>query len=178
MSLLEVLSDQSAFGFTGRINVLVKSTSQLYGVIYQREGSIVGADTQGVSGKKALFRMVFLDVESSNYLKYVVEPEIIKDEYAKMNLNFADLKIESQKYFQVYMDSKKLKPPMSLQLMINPEIVVNTEELTPEEFDTLSLLTEWSKVSDIYNQTKLLEFELTNSLISLRRKKAIRVFQN
>ncbi len=178
MSLLEVLSEQSAFGFTGKINVLIKSSSQLYGTIYQNEGSIVGAIAQQFSGKKALFKMVFLDVESSNYLKYVVEPEIIKNENIKMNLSYIDLKAESQTYFQTYIDSKKLKPPMDLQLIVNPEIVVNQENLTPEEFDTLSLLTEWSKVSDVYSQTKLLEFELTNSLVSLRRKKAIRVFQN
>lgn len=178
MALLEILNDQSAFGFTGKINVLVKSSGQLFGVIYQNEGLIVDADAQGLKGKKALFRLIFTDVETTDYLKYVVEPEILKEDNLVFKISNDELKKEASKNFQEYLAAKKLRPPANLKLVIDPEIIVNSEKITPEEFDVLALLSEWCLVSDIYKHSKLLEYEITNALVNLRKKKAIKVFQN
>lgn len=178
MSLLEILKDQASFGFTGKINVLVKSTGQFLGVIYQSEGDIVSAQAGNVTGRKALFKMVLLDVDSDDYLKFIVEPEILKDENFQIKISFEELKSESQKKFHSYLEAKKLKPPANLKLVIDPEIVVNNTQVSAEEFDVLALLSEWCLVSDIYKYSKLLEFEVTNALVSLRKKKAIKVFQN
>lgn len=178
MGLLEILNEQSAFGFTGRINVLVKSNGQLFGVVYQNEGTVVDAQSQSLIGLRALYRMIFTDVESQDFLKYIVEPEILKSENFQLNISLDTLKQEASKKFQEYIAAKKLKPPANLRLVIDPEIIVNTNQVSAEEYDILSLLTEWSKVSDVYKYSNLLEYEITNALVSLRRKKAIRVFQN
>ena len=122
--------------------------------------------------------MIFLDVETNDYLKFVVEPEILKEENFKIKLTYDELKSEAQKSFQEYLNAKKLKPPASLKLVIDPEIIVNNHQLSPEEYDVLSVLTEWCQVNDVYKYSKLLEFEVTNALVSLRKKKAIKVFQN
>ena len=76
------------------------------------------------------------------------------------------------------MSAKKLKPAMNLRLVIDPEVIVSHDEITPEEFDILSVLSEWCVVSDVYKYSKLMEFEVTNALVSLRKKRAIKVFQN
>ena len=178
MGLLEILNEQSAFGFTGRINVLVKSNGQLFGVIYQNEGTIVDAESQSLNGLRALYKMIFTDVESQDFLKFIVEPEILKSENLQLNISLDELKSDASKKFQEYIAAKKLRPPANLKLVIDPEIIVNTNQVSPEEYDILSLLTEWSKVSDIYKYSNLLEYEITNALVALRRKKAIRVFQN
>jgi len=169
MALLEILKDQSAFGFTGKINALLKSNGQFFGVVYQSEGYIVDAKVQNISGKKGLLNLIFIDVEKDDYLKFVVEPEVLNHENFTMKLS---------KKFAHYLSSKKLKPPGNLKLLIDPEIIVNNDQITPEEFDVLALLSEWCLVSDIYKYSKLMDYEVTDALVTLRKKKAIKVFQN
>lgn len=90
MALLEILKDQSAFGFTGKINVLIKSSGQFYGVIFQNEGYIVDAHVQNLRGMKALYRLIFQDVESDDYLKFIVEPELLSEENLHIKISFED----------------------------------------------------------------------------------------
>jgi hypothetical protein len=178
MALLEILKDQSAFGFTGKINALLKSNGQFFGVVYQSEGYIVDAKVQNISGKKGLLNLIFIDVEKDDYLKFVVEPEVLNHENFTMKLSFEELKKDAEKKFAHYLSSKKLKPPGNLKLLIDPEIIVNNDQITPEEFDVLALLSEWCLVSDIYKYSKLMDYEVTDALVTLRKKKAIKVFQN
>lgn len=177
-NLMEVLKEQAAFGFTGKINLLLNSNGQFQGVVYQHEGSIVGASYENLKGRKALYKMIFEDVESSQHFKFVVEPELIAFEHFSMEMSFDEIKAEAQTIYQKYLLSKKLKPSPSLRLVINPEIVVNNEEIDPAEYDVLAVLAEWCMVADIYKYSKLMEFEVTNALVSLRKKRAIKVFQN
>ncbi len=177
MGLLEILKEQAAFGFTGRINILLRSTGQVVGVVFQKEGYIVSAKMNELTGMNSLHRMVYSDVEQNDF-KIIVEPEFIDSELETMKITFEELRDSVQKGFRVYQDSKKLKPPMNLNLIINPEIIVDKTVLTPDEYDVLLLITEWSKVSEIYSKSNLMEYQITNALVSLRKKKALKVFQN
>jgi hypothetical protein len=177
-NLLEVLKEQASFGFTGKVNLLLVSNGQFLGVIYLHEGFLVGANYGQLSGKNALFNMIFEDVESVSHFKFIVEPELVGENLLAMKMSYDEVKQVAQKIYQSYVQAKKLKPAMSLRLVIDPEIIVNAETITPEEFDVLSVLAEWCTVSDIYKYSKLMEFEVTNALVSLRKKRAIKVFQN
>lgn len=177
-NLIEVLKDQASFGFTGKINILSKENGQFLGVIYQQEGMIVGAQIKELKGKKAVFKMIFDDVESHELFKFIVEPEVLNPESMTVKISIDDLKIEAQKHFQDYVSAKKLRPAPHLKLVIDPEIIVSKDDLTVQEFDVLSVITEWCKVSDIYKYSKLMDFEITHALVSLRKKRAIKVFQN
>jgi hypothetical protein len=177
-NLMEVLKDQSAFGFTGKVNLLLASNGQFQGVVYQHEGAMIGALYGQLKGKKALYKMIFEDVETSENFKFIVEPELIAPELFTMNMSFDAVKLEAQAIYQKYVQAKKLKPSLSLRLVVDPEIIVNLEEITSDEFDILSVLAEWCTVADIYKYSKLMEFEVTNALVSLRKKRAIKVFQN
>lgn len=177
-NLIEVLKDQAAFGFTGKINILSRDNNQFLGVIYQQEGLIVGAHVKDIKGKKALLKMIFDDVESNENFKFIVEPELLSPEVLTMKISFEDIKKEAQTFFQEYVNAKKLKPALHLKLVIDPEIIVSKDDITPEEFDLLMTLSEWCKVSDVYKYSKLMDFEVTRALVSLRKKRAIKVFQN
>jgi len=63
INLLEVLKEQASFGFTGKINILLKENSQFIGVIYQEAGLIVGSSAKELRGRKALLKLIFDDVE-------------------------------------------------------------------------------------------------------------------
>ena len=89
-----------------------------------------------------------------------------------------EIKKDAQLHFQDYINAKKLKPSPDLRLVLNPEILTSKEDLSPREFDLMSVITEWCKVSDIYKYSKMMDFEITNALVSLRKKRAIKVFQN
>lgn len=177
-NLIEVLKEQASFGFTGKVNVLSKENGQFLGVIYQQEGMIVGAQVKELKGKKALMKMIFDDVETNEKFKFIVEPELLSPENITLKISFEDIRKEAQGHFQEYLSAKKLRPAPNLKLVIDPEIIVSSDEITPQEFDVLSVITEWCKVSDIYKYSKLMDFEITHALVSLRKKRAIKVFQN
>ena len=177
-NLMEILKEQAAFGFTGKINLLLNTNGQFQGVVYQHEGFIVDATYVGLSGKNALFKMIFEDVETTDFFKFIVEPELISEDHFLIKMSFDEIKKEAQGLYQKFILAKKLKPSLDLKLVINPEIIINEEEISPSEFDVLSVLVEWCKVEDVYRYCKLMEFEVTNALVSLRKKRAIKVFQN
>jgi hypothetical protein len=176
-NLMEILKDQAVFGFTGKVNLLQSINGQFQGVVYQHEGLIVGASYGQLKGKKALYKMIFEDVESAELFKFIVEPELIASEFFSMKLSFDEVKVEAQGIYQNYILAKKLKPSSDLMLVVNPEIIISADNISSDEFDILLILTEWSSVSDIYKYSKLMEFEVTNALVSLRKKRAIKVFQ-
>ncbi len=177
-NLLEILKEQSAFGFTGKINLLLAANGQFQGVIYQHDGVVVGAHCGQLKDKKALYKMIFDDVDSAVAFKFVVEPEVVGSDLQSFKLSFEEVKKEAQDIYHRYQDSKKLRPPMHLKLVINPEIIVSLDPISPEEFDVLAVLAEWCTVSDVYKYSRLMDFDVTNALVSLRKKKAIKVFQN
>jgi hypothetical protein len=177
-NLIEVLKEQASFGFTGKVNVLSKENGQFLGVIYQQEGMIVGAQLKELKGKKALLKMIFDDVELNEFFKFIVEPEVLSPENITMKVSFEEVRKEAQGHFQEYLSAKKLRPAPHLKLVIDPEIIVSVDEITPQEFDVLSIITEYCNVSDIYKYSKLMDFEVTHALVSLRKKRAIKVFQN
>ena len=134
MSLLAILNEQAAFGFSGRINILLKDNDQLFGVIYQYEGKMVGATAGKQKGKKSLFYLIFQEVDSIDKFKLIVEPEIIGPAHFMFELSIDEVKSIASIQFPEFLRAKKLRPPPHLKLLINPEIICSETEITPEEF--------------------------------------------
>lgn len=177
-NLLDIIKEQAAFGFTGKINLLLSTNGQFQGVVYLQDGLIIGANYAQIKGKKALYKMIFSDVESAQLFKFIVEPEVITQDHYSMKMGFDEVRVEAQGIYQKYLASKKLRPAPGLRLVVDPEIIVNFLEITPSEFDILSVLAEWCTVADVYKYSRLMEYEVTDALVSLRKKRAIKVFQN
>jgi hypothetical protein len=178
MSLLAIINEQAAFGFSGRINMLQKKNDQLMGVVFQNEGKVVGAIAGAQRGTKALYYLIFQNVDSFDNFKLIIEPEIIDPASFMFELSFRDIKLVAEKQFPEFLHAKKFRPPGHLKLLINPEIIFDNQAITPEEFSVLATLSEYSQVDSVYQKSNLLEFEVTNALVSLRKKKAIKVFNN
>jgi hypothetical protein len=156
----------------------MKSNNQLIGVVFQYDGKIIGASAGLQKGKKALFYLIFNDVDSTDLYKLVVEPEVISPSSFMFELTFAEVRSIAERQFPEFLSAKKLKPPPDLKLLINPDIICNANNVTPEEFAVLGVLTEFSTVKEVYQSSNLLEFEVTNALVSLRKKRAIKVLNN
>lgn len=174
-SLLAVLDEQSAMGFTGKINVLRRDNAQSHAVILMFEGRIINCAATLRTGEKALLDVVFQDVSNSLALKMVVEPEVVTLDEGSFDWSVEKLKRRARDVYENYLGSKKLRPPGSLKLVLNPNFIVEGQEVAPNEFDVLSAISDYSRVEDIYNHCPLMEYEVTQALVSLRRKGALKV---
>lgn len=175
MAFLTTIEEQASFKFTGRINVLSVENNQFYGYVLMREGYLVQAKFRGEKLEHALYSIVFADIENQLNLKFVVEPEIVSDDEAIFKMSFIDLKKNAETSYAKFKDSIKLRPPADLHLLIRPEFIIEGANLELIEFKTLETITEYSKVEDIYKNSDLLDHEITEALVSLRKKKALKV---
>jgi len=178
LSVIKTIEDQSVFGFTGKVNVLLKSNNQFAAAVYLSDGQIVNASYKQMTGKKALLKLIFDDVDAVSDFKYVVEPELIKDSQVNFNISLKQIKSEAEALYSKYKESLKLKPPGHLKLVIDGDFIIDGSTVNNHEFELMSILTEYSTVNDIYKYSKLYEYEVTEALVSLRKKKALKVFKS
>jgi len=177
LSLLGTIEEQTIFGFTGRINILHRSTGQFLGLVLIAEGEIVDCSYSGLKTDKALYQALFDDMEHTP-LKFIAEPEVVLDSQRKIHLSFEDFKANSQHLYRKHRESKSLKPPLNLKLILSGDFISRGDEVSKEEFTVMSVLTEYSRVADIYSNSDLYDFEVTQALVSLRKKGAIKVVKN
>jgi len=177
--ILPILKEQSFFGFTGRINILLGKNKQHIGVIIQMNGHIVNAEFYSNKGKKALFNILFEDIDGHAEFTYIVEPELINSEDIKFKFTFDDLYKKLQTRFEQYKKFKKFRPPKELKLFLKADFVedIHGYSVGPEEFDTLLTVIDYPLVEEIYKHSSLYEYQITRSLVSLRNKKALKVVQ-
>lgn len=144
------------------------------GVIFIKDGDIVESEFTEVSGQKAFYRLVIQEFNPTANLKYIVEPELV-NKIRKIHYPYSVLKRKSSEVVTEYKKSIKLKPPGNLKVLIDESIVTNGTNVSETEFRLLNTISDYSKVSDIYKNSELLDFEITNSLVSLRKKRALKV---
>ncbi|PIK14274.1 hypothetical protein [Halobacteriovorax sp. JY17] len=174
MSLLGTIEEQTTFGFTGRLNILNRTSGQYLGIVLIADGLIVDCKYSGLKGEKALYLALFDDMDHTP-LKFIVEPELVPEEHRNFSLSFEDFKNNSQSLYIKHRESKALKPPLDLKLILNGDFVSIGADVSASEFKLMNVLTEYSLVADIYNNCDLYDFEVTAALVSLRKKKAIKV---
>ncbi|MAF78132.1 MAG: hypothetical protein CME60_08210 [Halobacteriovoraceae bacterium] len=174
MSLIKTISDQVHLGFTGRINILTEQTGKYLGRITLRDGLIVFTQFKERIGKSSLYHCLIEDLEEGN-LKFAVEPEVVGDNEIIFTLDYQEFVDKGQKIFQAYKSSKKFRPPGHIKLMIDPDFIAKGQSLSYVEFELLSTISDYSRVSDIFNESKLLEYQVSNALVSLRQKGALKV---
>ncbi|MCO4794040.1 MAG: hypothetical protein KC493_10020 [Bacteriovoracaceae bacterium] len=175
MSLINSLTEQSTFSFTGRINVLHSKTKQYFGSIHLIDGKITESSYKGQTGKDTLYTILIEDMTDSTPLKFVVEPELI--EPGSFSYNVEEFKKDARTYYENFLATKKLKPPANLRLLVKGDFILAGPEVTGSEFQLLKIISDYSKVEDIYKESDQLEYQVTNSLVSLRKKGALRVYQ-
>ena len=173
--LLKVLKEQFVFGFTGRINVLLGHNDQYLGAIFQKDGKVIHSEYEGFRSKKALYKIIFDDIDDDIPLKFLIEPEIISENIQTFEYSFDSLYEKVRERYPLYSKTKKLKPPTDIRLGVSSAFVIAGEKILPEEFDVLCNIVLSPKVADIYSNSLLYDYEITNYLVSLRKKEALKV---
>ena len=175
MSFLSSLEEQAVVGFTGRINILHREKREYLGAVLFQEGNIVNSFFQGECGKRTLYH-IFMDDLEKKTLSFIVEPEIISLKDSLFTLAMKELKREIQKFYSDYSESKKLRPPADMKVLLNSDFIVQGPEIRGIEFDVMDVMAEFSKVRDIYkNLSDYRDYEITNALVRLRKIKALKV---
>ncbi len=174
MAFLKTLSDQVVLNFTGKINVLDKDNRKFLGRVALLDGLIVNSSYKGRIGRSTLYNIVIEDLEDER-LTFVVEPEIVTLSEAIFELTFDELQKSAKIIYQQYKDALKKIPPPQLRLLINPDFVARGPSVSFWEFETLTVISDFNKVSDIFLESPLAEYQTSLALVTLRKKGALKV---
>lgn len=175
MELFRLLEEQSAMGFMGHVNVLRQDSQQFVGLLTLKDGKIINASHEGHKGMRALFDLLHWVFTNQDITQIVPEPEIVGNESLAMEIEASFLKSDFDARRDKYHKAQALRPPDHLKLVCNPSFIVSGPEIGPSEFELLHVISQYAKVEDIYQNCQLPDWELTYSLVELRKKKAIRV---
>lgn len=174
LPLLNCLDEQTAVGFTGRVNVLDRHTRQLLGVVILKEGNIHRCRYHEHDGLRAFHTLVLESVQLVP-MDFVVEPEIVDDDNRQIHFPYSVVKQKSLAAVERFLTVAAQKPPAEVRLLVRADFLESQTPVTNAEFQVLCSLTEWSQVDELYQNCSLLPHEITESLVGLRKKKALKV---
>lgn len=175
--ILNSIEEQIIISFTGKINILNSENKQILGAILISEGQMINAKYMGIEGVKAFYNACIDEYLEQKSVEIVVEPEIIDLRERKINTPFEALKRKMFDIVSKYKEAQKHRPPNNLKIILLPSFITSEESVTATEFSLMCTLSDYSLVSEIYKFSPLLDYEITNSLVSLRRKNALKVVQ-
>jgi hypothetical protein len=174
MNLIPLIEEQVAVQFTGKINVLSKINRQFLGHLLIKDGELIEVKYKTMDGLKGFFQ-ICIDEFLLHAFHYVVEPEIVEASGRKIHFPFAVLKNKLGDVLKNYQESVKMRPPNHLKMVVDVSFLNKNKNLDQNEYEVLSTLTEWSLISDVYEKCQLLDHEITLSLVSLRKKGALKI---
>ena len=173
MSLIYKIEEQSSMGFTGKINILDKKNHQFMGEVFFREGGIIGCQYDNYRGSQGLLYLIISDVVSEYDFYFVVEPEMVSETGRVINFDY--IKERASDIVRQFYYSKKLRPPGGIRLLVQKKFIVSGENINFQEFQVLCAITDCATVEEVYNVVEFHEYEITNALVSLRKKGAVKV---
>ncbi|MGE3608802.1 MAG: hypothetical protein AB7I27_04365 [Bacteriovoracaceae bacterium] len=174
LKILSIIEEQVAVAFTGKINVLSKLNRQFLGHLLFKNGEIINAHYQGISGLKAFYKII-IEEFSLIAFEYVVEPEVVNEKEQQIYYSYTILKNKLSEVIKLYHSSLKLRPPSDVRIILGPEIIKEKVQVTSEEFEVMTTLSEWSLAHDVYQHCQLLDHEITLALVNLRKKGALKI---
>ncbi len=172
----EVIEEQIAVSFTGKIIVLNKKNKQQIGFMVIHEGDVVRVEYIKASGLKAFYSF-FIDIFDKKPIDIIVEPEVIDNFQRNIHYPYSVLKAKVGSVLSRYSASVKTRPPENLKLLVRGDFITEGDEVTSNEYDVLLTLSDYNRVKDVYENCLLLDFEITDALVSLRKKNAIKVIK-
>lgn len=174
LKILSIIEEQISVEFTGKVNVLSLYNRQFLGHLIFKDGEILQVSFQGQKGLKAFYQILIQEFSLTPY-EYVVEPEVVDEKERQIHYPYAVLKNKLQEVLKLYKESLKLRPPDNVKILSEASFLTSHEAVSPEEFEVLMTLTEWSNPNDVYRQCPLLDHEITLALVSLRKKGALKI---
>ncbi len=172
--VINLIDEQVVLGFTGKLNFLSHFNRQYLGHILFKNGEVVQASFNKSNGMKALFQII-LQEEVGNKFNLVLEPELVDEKENTIHKPFSELKLMFTDLLSAHRESIKFRPPENIKIVIDAEFLEDSLPVTPQEFEVLKTLTEWSSPKDLYENCQLFEHEITMALVSLRKKEGLKV---
>lgn len=172
--VLDVIEEQIAVEFTGKVNVLATFNRQFLGQILFKNGEIIQVNFHHHKGLKAFYQLVIQELSLQKF-DYVVEPEVVEDKERQIHYPYSVIKNKLASVLKEYKASLKARPPENIKILISGDFMEDSSPVTPAEFDVLLALTEWNSPFDIYQHCQLMDHEITWALVSLRKKGALRI---
>ena len=172
--ILGTIEEQIAVQFTGKVNVLSTFNRQYLGHILFKDGNIFQVVFNGYKGLKAFYQLIIQEYSLQSF-NYVVEPEVVEDKERQIHYPYAVIRNKMSDVIKQYRDSLKFRPPENVRILIDAEFLEDSLPVSPQEFDVLETLTEWSNPFDVYQHCPLLDHEITWALVSLRKKSALKI---
>ena len=171
---VDKVEEQRSVYFTGKINILLASSKQLKAQIYLIEGEIVNVRYSGIEGIKAFYNLCF-NLHQSDI--FIVEPELVSLDKVKIKSNFGSLIKTYLNLEEQFKEAESKRPPKNLKVLINSDLITQDTNIDSDEYELLCSMSDYNLVEDIYKYCKMLDYQITNSLVSLRKKKAIKVIK-
>lgn len=175
--LFNTLEEQSVFDFSGRIDVMESGARKVLGQVFLRDGRLIRACWgDKVEGMKALMSIYVQEIEKGN-LYYLEIPEVVDEIAQNIHFPLSVVKKKVSDFYQRYEKSAKLRPPSGIKLLLKGEFLQKNEAVDSNEFRLLCTISEYCLVQEIYQNCSLLDFEITEALVSLRKKGAFSVLR-
>lgn len=175
--ILKAIEEQLILGFTGKLNILDSDSKQLLGAAYIIAGKLANFKYLEVEGIKAFYNAC-IEEKNGKQMEIITEPELIDIRESKIQQPFSVLKRKMYDIADKYEKSKKNKPPGHLKLIVQPGFITSDQEVNSLEYSLMCTISDYSLVSDIYKKSSLLDYEITNALVGLRKKNALKVIQH
>ena len=173
MSLIYKIEEQLSIGFTGKINILNRKNRQFMGDVLFKEGKIIGCHYGNLKGSQGLLYLIISDVVSEYDFYFAIESEIILGEGRVLNFDY--IKGRASEIVRQFYSSKKLRPPDDIRLLVQKKFIIAGAKINFQEFQILCAITDCATIEEVYSAVEFHEYEVTNALVSLRKKGAVKV---
>jgi len=174
LKIINIVEEQIAVEFTGKINILSSFNRQYLGHILFLNGELLQVIFNQSKGLKA-FYLLLIQEYALNSFNYVIEPEVVEEAERQIHYPYAVIKGKMANIVKQYQDSLKFRPPENVKIIIDAEFMDDIMPVTPQEYEVMLTLTEWNSPFDIYQHCSLLDHEITIALVSLRKKNALKI---
>ncbi len=172
--VLNVIDEQLAVEFTGKVNILSNLNHQFLGHILFLDGDVIQVAFLRHRGVRAFFEL-FIQEYALQSFEYVVEPELVEEKERQIHYPYSTLKQRLREVLRLHRETVKFRPPENIKILLDADFLEDTLPISSREFDVLRTLTDWNSPADLYQNCDLMEHEVTHALISLRKKGALKI---
>ncbi len=167
-TLADTIRELAESGACGEL--IVKSENKV-GYITIQEGYIEEALTGPVSGVKALFRILSWQGVQSTFERY--EKSLAMN--SSLRLNPLEFQKAYERWKTKVLQLKALWPPYHIKIAPVPSTYINKKTWSTKDFLAFSAVCESHRVFEVLNNCLLVDHDIVESLINLRRERLIQI---
>ncbi len=171
-SLWNFLLEHRSQSSTGRVWVKTQELNPQQGTLDLIDGQIASVSLENMHGLKALSRL-FLWEKVTCLFEAKEHSALHVDE--NFNVHLAQLENIVADHQGRYLKIRKMIPPKNIKLKLAADALPKREGLIPLHYYVLVSVVEWEKVSQILDFCPLLEIDILESLIELRKQGVVAV---